>query len=227
MALSKQATPTRNLNVFLAWAAAAGYRVGEHPDYGGVTAVHVQGSWHYEAGAGDINWGVANPAGERTRLLFALEVAESMGLALTFARDGVVGSAANHRNHLHVDVGTYSNYGRGNVHRLPGDLVVWKVQGCVYGDLARRDNLWGPDTSKRLHAVRMASSLHGERFPYGVEYTQRIVGTADDGEWGDQSKTAHDRTVAQLQRALGVHDDGVWGPITEAAFQRARKTYRR
>lgn len=227
MALSKQATPTRNLNVFLAWASAAGYRVGEHPAYGGVTAVHVPDSWHYEGGAADINWRVGNPPGERTRLLFALEVAESMGLAVTFARDGVVGSAASHQNHLHVDVGVYSNYGRGPVHRLPGDLLVWRLQGAVYGLLNLRDNLWGPDTDKRLYAVRMASSLHGEQFPYGVDYTQRIIGTDDDGDWGELSKTAHDRTVAQIQRALGVHDDGVWGPITETAFQRAGRSYRR
>lgn len=225
MALSKQVTPTRNLNVFLAWAVAAGYRVDEHPNHGGVTAVHVPGSWHYKGLAGDINWGVGNPPGERARLLHALKVAESKGLAVTFARDGVEGSAAKHQNHLHVDVGEWSNYGRGTVHRLPGDLVVWSLQGAVYRDLARRDNLWGPDTDKRLNAVRRASTHAGGWFPYGIEYTQRVVSAEDDGVWGNDSKMAHDQAVAQIQRALGVHDDGVWGPMTEAAFQRARKAY--
>ncbi len=37
MALSKQITPTSSLNRFMAWAKAAGYHVGEHPAYGGVT----------------------------------------------------------------------------------------------------------------------------------------------------------------------------------------------
>lgn len=230
MALSKQSAPTQNLKIFMTWADAAGYRVNEHPDYGGVTAVHTKGSWHYDGLAADINWGApGSPRGEAGRLLAALAVAESMGLAVIYARDGVEGAAANHQSHLHVDVGSWSNHGAGNVHSASGDLVPWRIQGAVYpdGPVVARDNIWGPDTDKRVWAVRQASAFAGELFPYGVEYTQQVVGTADDGDWGDLSRLAHDHAVAAIQRALSVGDDGRWGNGTEGAYQRARKVYRR
>jgi hypothetical protein len=210
----------------MAWAHAAGYHVGEHPAYGGVTrAVHTRGSWHNDGLAADINWGTGSPPSERKHLLVALQVAESMGLALIYARDGTTGVAANHRHHLHVDVGEWSNYGRGNVRRRSGNLKVWQLQGTVRTPAGKRDNLWGPDTDKRLRAVRAASRLGGVKFPYGVKYTQRIVGTHDDGDWGGNSRAAHDATVKRIQRALGVRDDGWWGPKTDSAYERARKTY--
>lgn len=84
------------------------------------------------------------------------------------------------------------------------------------------DNVWGSDTDRRFTAVREASRYGGSDFPYGVAYTQRVVGTPDDGDWGPRSAAAHDRTVAAIQRALGVSDDGVWGPKTESAFQAIR-----
>lgn len=228
MGLSQQITPTSTLTRFMAWAHAAGYRVGEHPAYGGVNpAVHARGSWHNDGLAADINWGAGSPPSERAHLLVALEVAESMGLALIFARDGVAGVAANHRNHLHVDVGEWSNYGDGNVRRRSGDLEVWSLQGAVRTPIAGRDNLWGPDTDKRLRAVQQASEFAGPRFPYGVEYTQRVVGTHDDGKWGDKSQSAHDATVSAVQRSLGVHDDGVWGTNTDRAYRAARRAYLR
>lgn len=231
MALSKRGAPTRTLVAFMRWADASGYRVDEHPDYGGVTAVHTAGSWHYDGLAADINWGrPGSPASERPRLIAALTVAESMGLGLIYARDGVEGAAANHRSHLHVDVGSWSNYGTGDVPRREGDMTVWRVQGAVYDDdeeVAGRDNLWGPDTDKRLWSVRQASLFGGELFPYGVSYTQRIVGTTPDGDWGELSRLAHDEAVAAIQRALGFNDDGRWGDVTEGAYQRARKAYRR
>jgi hypothetical protein len=228
MALSKQVTPTSSLLRFLAWAKAAGYRVGEHPAYGGVTrGVHAASSWHYDGLAADINWGTGNPPGERAHLVVALEVAQSMGLALIFARDGAVGVAANHRNHLHVDVGEWSNYGAGDVRRRGGDLKVWELQGAVHTPAAGRDNLWGPDTDKRLRAVQQAAVLAGMRFPYGIAYTQRVVGTPDDGVWGLASRRAHDDTVMDVQRALDVLVDGRWGTSTERAYQLARKVYHR
>ena len=228
MALSRQVTPTRHLNAFMRWCAAAGYRVGEHPDYGGVTAgVHAPESWHYERGATDINWGVGNPPGERAHLLAAFEVAESMGLAITFARDGVQGSAARHQHHLHAEVGEWSNYGTGPVRRVPGGLRVYDMQGIVFDAGAQRDNLWRANTDKRLRAVRLASEFHGPRFPYGHKYVQRVIGVDDDGAWGPVSRTAHDVAVGGIQDVIDVAADGVWGPITDAAFLRTRKAYLR
>lgn len=81
------------------------------------------------------------------------------------------------------------------------------------------DAVIGPDTIKRMTALISASQYGGVSFPYGVEYTQGVVGTEQDGIWGDASMAAHDRVVETVQRALGVDDDGVWGPVTQSAWQ--------
>ena len=40
----------------------------------------------------------------------------------------------------------------------------------------------------RVEAVKAASNLMGVQFPHGVEFTQRVVGVADDGVWGQASR---------------------------------------
>ena len=100
------------------------------------------------------------------------------------------------------------------------------LQGAVR---AVTDNIWGEDTDKRLLALRAASLWGGKKFPYGVKFTQNVVGTPADGIWGTGSKTQHDRTTVNVQDALrnmGFNpgsSDGMWGYQTEAAFQAARK----
>ena len=81
------------------------------------------------------------------------------------------------------------------------------------------DGVIGPDTRQRILAVVSASTWGGQSFPFGVPYAQELVGTAQDGVWGEASMAAHDRTVEAMQRALGVEDDGIWGPATQAAWQ--------
>lgn len=81
------------------------------------------------------------------------------------------------------------------------------------------DGVIGPDTRQRVLAVVSASTWGGQSFPFGVEYTQGVVGTSQDGVWGEASMAAHDRVVEAMQRALGVEDDGIWGPATQAAWQ--------
>lgn len=93
------------------------------------------------------------------------------------------------------------------------------LQGAVR---AVKDNIWGEDTQKRLTAVRAASVMHGSKFPYGVKYTQRVVGTPDDGVWGRMSGLAHDITVEKIQAALGIEPSGTWGEKTEEAYQELR-----
>lgn len=100
------------------------------------------------------------------------------------------------------------------------------VMGLQRAVRATADNAWGPDTDKRLEAVRASTALHGGRFPYGVRYTQSVVGARADGAWGPNSRAAHDATVANIQRALGLNPDGIWGPLTERAYVEARKTAR-
>lgn len=118
MALSKQLTPTATLVQFCNWAEAQGYRVGEMHGFSTVHDVHMKNSWHYDKDANgfgkaaDINHGVNGPA-ERAKLIVAMHYARSLGLATIFAWQGTAGVASGHQNHLHVDVGTQSNIGKG------------------------------------------------------------------------------------------------------------------
>jgi hypothetical protein len=225
MAMSKQITPASYLDRFMKWAHAAGYHVGEHPAYGGVTrGVHNARSWHYDGLAADVN---KNGPRERAELIHAMTVATSFGLAVIFARDGVAGVARNHQGHLHVDVGEWSNYGDGDVRARSGDAKVWTLQGAVNMGGADRDNLYGPDTDKRLYALAAAAELGGRRHPYGVAFTQDVVGARTDGVWGPASAAAHDATVSAVQRVLGVAVDGRWGPVTDRAWKLVRKAYGR
>lgn len=225
MALSKQITPTHQLERFMQWAHAAGYDVGEHPAYGGVTAgVHARNSWHYDGLAADVN---RNGGRERADLIHAMTVATSFGLAAIFARDGVAGVARNHQHHLHVDVGEWSNYGAGDVRAARGDAKVWLLQGAVQLVGAERDNLYGPHTDKRFYALAASSARGGRRHPYGVKFTQDVVGTRTDGSWGAADRAAHDATVAAVQRVLGLEDDGVWDTDTDRGWKAVRKAYLR
>jgi len=80
---------------------------------------------------------------------------------------------------------------------------------------AADDNVNGPDTRRRINAVRQASRWGGNDFPYGVDYTQKIVDTPADNVWGDNSAAAHDRKVDEIQRIVGARRTGVWNAETE------------
>ncbi|MEN5074532.1 hypothetical protein ABE437_12000 [Isoptericola cucumis] len=228
MGFGKQSSRSSTLKRYLRWADAYGFRVSEHPSYGGVTrGAHASRSWHYDGLAADLNWGPPGaPASERTNVRFAIKVADSLGLGVIYARDGTVGSAADHRSHLHVDVGSTSNYGRGLVRVPEGQRRTQSLQGAAHFPWAQRDNLWGTNTDKRLQAIRAASRMHGTKFPYGVKLAQRAVGVTADGKWGPKSRAAHDRTVAAVQRAISVSPTGVWGPVTERTYLKVRSKLR-
>jgi N-acetyl-anhydromuramyl-L-alanine amidase AmpD len=90
------------------------------------------------------------------------------------------------------------------------------------------DNLWGPMTDKHSTAIIEASGFGGYAFPYGIAFTQMVVGTTQDGLWGPKSIDALKSTTVNAQKALrdmGFSPgqiDGYWGPITDRAFQKAR-----
>ena len=103
-----------------------------------------------------------------------------------------------------------------------GDIrEIQRILGAV------QDNILGVDTEKRMCAVIKASTWGGVEFPWGVAYTQSVIGTEPDGIWGDASMAAHDRVIESLQAALGVTVDGVWGPETWAAWERLARTAER
>ena len=119
MALSARLSNKTTLDRFLRWAEAQGIRVGENPRFGTkkVYPVHMAGSWHYSGEAADLNYGVNGPA-EKAVLIRAMKKAQSMGLSVIYAANGTIGEAAGHQNHLHVDIGSWSNTGRG-LYRTP------------------------------------------------------------------------------------------------------------
>lgn len=79
---------------------------------------------------------------------------------------------------------------------------------------ANPDNVAGPNTRSRCYALAAASSWGGKTFPFGVAFTQSVVGTEQDGVWGDASEEAHDATVEAVQAAVGAEVDGVYGSET-------------
>jgi N-acetylmuramoyl-L-alanine amidase len=93
---------------------------------------------------------------------------------------------------------------------------------------ATPDNLWGNDTDKHCEALIDASNWGGGTFPYGVAFTQLVVGVTQDGIWGPASGAAHTKTVMYVQndlRAMGYNPgttDGFWGPNTDRAYKAAR-----
>lgn len=95
------------------------------------------------------------------------------------------------------------------------------------------DGLWGPTTDKRCNAVVEASKFGEVDFPYGVGFTQQVVGVSPDGKWGPQSEAAHAATVKNMQAALKSMGfdpgsaDGEWGSKTQAAYVAARNSFRR
>lgn len=236
MALSRINAPTEAIVALAEYAMANGYKVGEMEPFGHVHPVHSRNSFHYDSSrvggrryshAADINTAGGASAAERARLALLVPVAQSLGLGVILGLYGTNGPAAAHRGHLHVDVGSYSNLGRGGFRTPKGSVVPVHVQRAVHFPAAKRDNLYGPNSDSRVQAVRMASTHHGGKFPMGVAFAQACVGTVVDGDWGPKSRKAHDATVIALQRAWGIKQDGMWGPQTDGASMSFRRNYGR
>lgn len=105
--------------------------------------------------------------------------------------------------------------------KTPVTGIAWSTAQTIAVQRAVRavpDGIWGPDTTKRLDALREASGHFKGRFPYGVAYTQAVVGARADGIWGANSRKAHDATTANLQRALGLPATGTWTASDEVRY---------
>lgn len=79
---------------------------------------------------------------------------------------------------------------------------------------ATPDNVAGPNTRSRCYALAAASEWGGKTFPFGIAFTQSVVGAEEDGYWGPASEEAHDATVEAVQSAVGSEVDGIYGPDT-------------
>lgn len=82
------------------------------------------------------------------------------------------------------------------------------------------DDGYFDDISYRgLRAVRYASRFGGKKFPWGVAFTQRRVGTKPDSDWKVKSIAAHDATVRALCVAFGTTPRTVWDSTVEKAYK--------
>jgi len=227
MALSKQRASNRALRILILWLRANGYEIKESLPYDRVDPVHAKGSWHYDSyflgnvrysKAVDINW----PGGgalEKRMLKRAYPVARGLGLGFIHDITGRGrGSAGSHCNHAHSDPGSWSNIGDGAFTPPRGTTKVYDLQVITHTPAKKRDNLLGPDGHKRMEAIRMASRLKGPRFPWGVRYTQAVLGVPQTGSWDVASRKGHDEAVMKIQRVLGLEPTGIWDSKTDAAY---------
>jgi len=231
MALSAIGAPLRNLVAFKSFIKKqGGYVLEALPEDHVENSIHNPRSFHYDnstyngvthSHAADINF----KTNERENLVLCAAVSQSMGLGTVYS---LYGHVPGHDTHLHSSIGSLSSLGRGVRRATPGDLVVWDTQPCIHSP---QDNLSGPDTKKRLLALREASTFGGVDFPFGVSFAQNVVNTPEDDVWGINSKRAHDTTIHMVQtvwKAAGIYTgelDFIWGPLMEAGWQKFLTRY--
>lgn len=228
MALSAKLAPTASLVDFVAYAKANGYRISEMPPYDPATpGAHKPTSWHYDTDgkyglAADINIGVDGASDYEMRMLKRLiPVAQSLGLGVLVAAYGT--NISGHRDHMHVDCGSYSNLGRGLYKQAAGNRRVIRTQKALHQYRSKQDNLLGDYTKTDLNVLRAASKKGGYKFPLGVKRAQRVVGVKQTGKWDLAAGRAHTETVKVLQRvwkAYGYYTgkiDGIWGNMMDTA----------
>lgn len=239
MATSAQVAPVRNIALLKEFLDANGFQLLQSQPYSKVNDnLHKKDSFHKDeekyAGqmqtlAVDVNW--ANKSQERKKLIWAVPYIQAFGCALIYARDGKYDAAALHTDHIHVDCGKYTNLGLRWVTVTKKNLVVYDTQTILHTPIRTRDNLDGPDTTKRLSAVQAASKAHGTKFPHGIKYTQAVIGAELTGKWDTQSKEAHDATVKKLE-TLWKKDklfvgtpDTTWSSATDTALKKFHAKY--
>lgn len=120
-----------------------------------------------------------------------------------------------HRSHSIAYVIRPAYTGSGDVTTPEGYANITALQSAVR---AEADNVCGEETRSHVLAVASASSWGGVNFPFGVGFTQGVVGATVDGIWGDESEACHDATVESVQAAVGVEVDGIYGSETNSAI---------
>lgn len=99
-----------SLIAFGKWLRSRGFRVGEHPAFGGVAPVHSSGSWHYRAGAIDANYG---PGGQSKTEMNAFDRIIKSGVARKNYGLRSIWRYPGHYNHAHFDLGAGPDLGMG------------------------------------------------------------------------------------------------------------------
>ena len=107
-----------------------GFRVGEHPAFGGVAPVHTKNSLHYSGNAIDVNWAAGTSVAEQRAIDAIVPLAAQYGLR-------TIWRVANHHNHAHFDTGRSGNM----LGRMAG--AAGTVAGNVLGAINPMDTLKG------------------------------------------------------------------------------------
>jgi hypothetical protein len=100
-----------------------GFRVGEHPAFGGVNPVHMKNSLHYSGRAIDVNWAPGTSAAEQRAIDNIVPLAIERGL-------GVIWRVKNHFGHAHVEDSNYRAIGAGGT-TAPGTGIFARVMGAA------------------------------------------------------------------------------------------------
>jgi hypothetical protein len=90
----------------------------------------------------------------------------------------------------------------------------------------RRDGVWGAETDQRSGWVTTAAQAKAGTLAGSADSTirliQRVIGTVEDGKWGDQSRFAITAWTRRAQGLLAVTVTGLWDTPTQAAYARFR-----
>lgn len=147
-----------------------------------------------------------------------------------------------HTQHMHISIRVgkaYENRTTAWGYSAPSPVKKTVVQKPAEANLrslqlairATADGKWGPTTDKHMDALRLSAGYHGGKHPFGVAFTQKVVGAKPDGSWGPASIKAHKATVTELQKvlvALGykILVNGTWSPSMENAYRVVKDRFR-
>jgi peptidoglycan hydrolase-like protein with peptidoglycan-binding domain len=185
-----------------------GFRVWEHPQFGGVrAAAHSPQSWHnlkdhHGLGLGaDVNY--VDPKREKEMITKHITpVLRKLGMAYQFSEYGHV---RNHDDHLHIDVGQYTRNGKHAGGLIKVERKVKDV-GTVLGLQKRRKP---KSVRANVDINTPALTMIVQRIVQRYSPTVRV-----DGVFGPVTEAA----VNKWQRDLGVTADGRVGPNTIRAY---------
>lgn len=172
-----------------------GYDVSEHPAFGGVKpGAHSATGWHYKAGALDVN---ADPWNSK----FSNEMAALDKLNATLRRDGwnTIWRAANHFDHLHVDIGNGQGGGLPGGGGILGGLagkVIDQGKSALNALLSKAPgDFW---TQAGVGAMRKITGVIAEK-------ARSLFGTNDMGDMpGGAPGGGVERWRSTVLRALGM-----------------------
>lgn len=136
-----------------------------------------------------------------------------------------------HEKHVHVNSDfTQSADSVTKTDWLLKDFGVPKPKPPVQTDLVKKlqtlvkmeaTGKWDAKTDASLRLMHEA--VQAVTVDLNIKAIQKIIGTTEDGKWGDVSRSALIVWIKEFQKVMGLAVDGVWGPKTESAFLAARK----